>query len=709
MKEYLQQYSNIGWVVMPIAANSKRPVIKNWSVLSSTPTDKFKDTSNLGVIMGTASGVICLDVDVKNADGVSTMEDLEQTYGALPETVMSETPSGGIHYYFKYFEGIHNRKNIGEGIDVQADGTQTLEEPSVIDDGEYAWINAPWEMDVAELPTAWKKLLSESHDEDEVSLTKPAFVAPEEVAEGGRNNTLASYVGSLLGKKRKKDTVLKKALAYNKDHCDPPLPEDEVRTVVESMIQTDIRNKKQSVEENIPAKPDEEEPQKLTWLMFDETGQPLIIEKKFAEWYVERNELYCVNGKFYTKYGAVSDDYFKNHIQNIIGGITPVNLARKVSALLEAVKNEAYTKLDPPDKYKIQFNNVALDVRDGTLKEVDRFFTIHQIPHDYDPSADCPRFKEFINNLFYEEDAKVVQEFLGYCLVPNTLAQTALFIVGEGGEGKSRITVLMQHLLGDGNVVVGDFKDLQERFSLSSLDNKMLFIDDELTLSALDETSNFKKIVTAETPMEVEVKGRPKYSTRLYSRIICAGNGAVQAKFDRSDGFYRRLLVCKVKPVSYDRPDRLLSDKLDEEIAGIINWCLEGLLRLVKNGFLIEPSEKMQTELKLIKNESDTVMLFLEDGQYLDFTYDVEDCVSVRNIYEAYAQFCADNGYVELHKSTFGKLIRKYYKTYISSKLDNKQDVERLCRVERVYINKKQVRGLVGVKLVNHDSFSIKN
>src|SRR5699024_3123954 len=120
--------------------------------------------------------------------------------------------------------------------------------------------------------------------------------------------------------------------------------------------------------------------------------------------------------------------------------------------------------------------------------------------------------------------------------------------------------------------------------------------------------------------------------------------------------------------------------------------------RLVKNGFLIEPSEKMQTELKLIKNESDTVMLFLEDGQYLDFTYDVEDCVSVRNIYEAYAQFCADNGYVELHKSTFGKLIRKYYKIYISSKLDNKQDVERLCRVERVYINKKQVRGLVGVK-----------
>src|SRR5699024_6067524 len=146
------------------------------------------------------------------------------------------------------------------------------------------------------------------------------------------------------------------------------------------------------------------------------------------------------------------------------------------------------------------------------------------------------------------------------------LAQTALFIVGEGGEGKSRITIMMEHILGENNMIVGDFKDLQSRFSLSSLDNMMLFMDDELSLDALDDTANFKKIVTAETALEVEAKNMPKYKTHLYAKIICCGNGAVSSKFDHTDGFYRRLLVTKVKPLDRNRkPDRRLKEKLKLE------------------------------------------------------------------------------------------------------------------------------------------------
>ena len=57
----------------------------------------------------------------------------------------------------------------------------------------------------------------EEADEDTLMLSNVPFEAPSEVEEGGRNNTLASYVGSLLGKKLKKATVLKKALKYNEE------------------------------------------------------------------------------------------------------------------------------------------------------------------------------------------------------------------------------------------------------------------------------------------------------------------------------------------------------------------------------------------------------------------------------------------------------------------------------------------------------------
>ena len=713
MLEYAKAYDKLGWVVMPIKPNDKRPIIKNWSKIQSNDEtlDKFKDTSNIGIIMGATSNLVCIDVDVKNADGVATLEKLEEQLGELPQTVMSETPSGGIHYYFKYVKGIRNRKNVGEGIDIQADGTQTVEAPSQIDGTYYEWVNSPFEYEIAELPQKWKQYLCEEVDEDTLLLSNKPFEAPSEVEEGGRNNTLASYVGSLLGKKLKKATVLKKALKYNEESCDPPLNEDEVKTIVDSMIKTDKTNKANNVEKSInESKLDSsnEDDLKVDWISFDETGTVNINDKKFAEWYVKRNELYCINDRFYTRYGQISDNEFRNNIHNIIGGIITTRLSAKVESLLASVKNEAFTKLDAPDKYKVQFDNISFDVRHGKLEECDTFFTLHQIPHNYDAKADCPKFKRFINNLFYEEDIPVIQEYLGYCLVPNTLAQTALFIIGEGGEGKSRIPVLMEHIIGADNVVVGDFEGLQDKFSTSSLDKQMLFMDDELTLTALDDTSNFKKIVTAETAMEVEVKGKPKYKTKLYSRIICCGNGAIQSKFDRTDGFYRRLLLCKVRPVHYDKPDRTLSDQLDKEIPGIINWMLEGLCRVVKNGFIIEPSKRMSDEVQSLRDNSDTIQLFMNDEQFIDYTFDEEDKVSIKQLYDAYENWCQDNSYLIIHKNTFGKTIRRTYKSTLSKKLMNPQRVNELISKEKVYINKKQVRGVVGIKLKNYKkSFTV--
>lgn len=713
MLEYAKAYDKLGWVVMPIKPNDKRPIIKNWSKIQSNDEtlDKFKDTSNIGIIMGATSNLVCIDVDVKNADGIATLEKLEEQLGELPQTVMSETPSGGIHYYFKYVKGIRNRKNVGEGIDIQADGTQTVEAPSQIGGTYYEWVNSPFEYEIAELPQKWKQYLCEEVDEDTLLLSNKPFEAPSEVEEGGRNNTLASYVGSLLGKKLKKATVLKKALKYNEESCNPPLDEDEVKTIVDSMIKTDKTNKANNVEKSInESKLDSsnEDDLKVDWISFDETGTVNINDKKFAEWYVKRNELYCINDRFYTRYGQISDNEFRNNIHNIIGGIITTRLSAKVESLLASVKNEAFTKLDAPDKYKVQFDNISFDVRHGKLEECDTFFTLHQIPHNYDAKADCPKFKRFINNLFYEEDIPVIQEYLGYCLVPNTLAQTALFIIGEGGEGKSRITILMEHIIGHDNVVIGDFIGLQDKFSTTSLDKQMMFIDDDLSLEALDDTSNFKKIVTAETTMEVEPKGKPKYKTKLYSRILCCGNGAIQSKFDRSDGFYRRLLISKVKPVHYDKPDRTLSDQLDKEIPGIINWLLEGLCRVVRNGFIIEPSVRMTQELQSVRDSSDTIQLFMSDEQFIEYTGDKNDKVSIKQLYDAYENWCQDNNYLVIHKNTFGKVIRKTYKANLSKKIMNPQRVSDLISQEKVYINKKQVRGVVGIKLKNYKkSFTV--
>ena len=719
IQEYIDKYKELGWVVMPIAHNEKRPVIKNWSKITSNEETigYFNEGSNLGVIMGKASGVMCVDVDIKHADGLATLADLEEKLGELPKTVMSETPSGGIHYYFKYDKNIINRKKVGEGIDIQSDGTQTLEAPSVIDGNTYEWVYDPFEYEVAELPENWLTFLCNKGDIDELQLSAAPFEAPKQVPEGGRNNTIAQFVGSMLGRKLQKNTVLNKALKYNQEACDPPLDDDEVRTIVESMIKTDISHKserlKDSINENLPKTPVDTDKDSNTlppWIFFDETGTPSIDEKKFAEWYVGRNEIHCVNGRFFSRYGLIADGWFESNIHNIIGTIVKTKLAAKVSDLLKAVKNECFKDVSEPDPYKIQFDNCAINVENGRLEQCEDFFTLHQIPHNYNPDAKCPIWLSFMKTLFHEEDIRVVQEFLGYCLVPNTLCQTSLFITGEGGEGKSRITIMLEHILGENSVVIGDFKGLQDKFSMSSLDNQMLFIDDDLSLDALDDTSNFKKIVTAETMLEVEPKGKPKYKTKLYSRILCCGNGAVTSKFDRSDGFYRRLLVCKVKPIAKDRKvDRRLSEKLKKESEGIINWMLEGLLRVVNNGFVIDPSDRMAGNVKELRDNSDTISLFMKDEQYIEYTLNEDDRVSIKQLHEAYEDWCNRNAYICIHKNSFSKTIRRVYKQLLKDQTDDSDLAMSLVNIERATIDGKQVRSCCGIRIKNYkNSFTVK-
>ena len=50
----------------------------------------------------------------------------------------------------------------------------------------------------------------------------------------------------------------------------------------------------------------------------------------------------------------------------------------------------------------------------------------------------------FLSELLEDEDILTLQEYLGYCLIPNTRDQTMMLLKGNGGEGKSRIGVVIE-------------------------------------------------------------------------------------------------------------------------------------------------------------------------------------------------------------------------------------------------------------------------
>ena len=122
-----------------------------------------------------------------------------------------------------------------------------------------------------------------------------------------------------------------------------------------------------------------------------------------------------------------------------------------------------------------------------------------------------------------------MQEYLGYCLIPSTKGQKMLMLIGKGGEGKSRIGVVMNAIFGLNMNTTSIQKVENNRFARADLEGKLLMVDDDLDMNALTKTNYVKSIVTAELRMDLERKKEQSYQGQLYVRFLCFGNGALTA------------------------------------------------------------------------------------------------------------------------------------------------------------------------------------
>lgn len=387
------------------------------------------------------------------------------------------------------------------------------------------------------------------------------------------------------------------------------------------------------------------------WLTVSDKGQFIINEPLFARAFASYYDLKHIGSAFYDQHGYVADSAVANHVYHCLEPFVSKNLSRMTDSLTKAIENATACEIGRPDESKIFVEGnetICFDLKTGEYECKQDMFTptIHRLHVKYDAAADCPTFKAYVAELLHEEDIPTLQEYMGYCLIPSTRGQGALFIKGEGGEGKSILSRLMCDLFGRSAVVENLSKLESNRFTLATLENAMLFVDDDLNTELLKETGTIKKIVTATTPMQVERKGKQAHSAYLYARLFCLGNTHIGAAFDHSDGFYRRLILLTCKPIRADRGnDIFLRDKIVEEMPGIFNWMLEGLQRLIRNKFKFTRSERAEQELKDKQLDDNPVLRFVTESGWLTAAEGRE--VTSRRLLAAFRAWCELNAITE--------------------------------------------------------------
>ena len=388
-----------------------------------------------------------------------------------------------------------------------------------------------------------------------------------------------------------------------------------------------------------------------------------INEVIFCEEFLRDYPMITVNGTFFTVNGIVNDENrLKKEIYDRIKPYVTSNIAKRVTNLLDVMRMEccAADLLLYQDRIHVANGTYHLDGTFSTEKDYCR----NRLPVAYHPEAPQPvPWLHFLSQLLDPEDILTLQEFIGYCFIPSTKGQKMLMLTGKGGEGKSRIGVVLRALLGT-NMKTGSVAKVEtSNFARADLEHELLMLDDDMKLEALPQTNNIKAIITAELPMDLERKRQQSYQGDLYVRFIGLGNGVLQALHDRSVGFFRRQIILTTKEKDPNRKDDpYIAEKMTAEAEGIFLWALEGLHRLIANDFRFTLSQSALDNLNDAVSDGNNIIDFLASEGYIRFRADYE--ASSKNLYAVYKQWCDDNALNSLSQKSFGSFLKQNESRY---------------------------------------------
>ena len=371
---------------------------------------------------------------------------------------------------------------------------------------------------------------------------------------------------------------------------------------------------------------------------------------------IDTRELYAYENGVY----ALCDWKIKEALEKLFGQELKTHFVEETLNHLERANYITRDKINS-SATKIPLKNGTLNLNTLTLEPFDpeQVFT-YKLNVEYDSTKDCPKFRKFVKQIQPEEnDRKLLQEIMGYCLLPDMPFHKIFWFYGVGRNGKGRIILTLEHLLGKDNCSELSLSDFREsrRFALCHLYGKLLNVSSEPNPKYPLETNNIK-LCTGEDTIYAELKGKNKrlrFTNK--AKLIVLGNRFPKVD-DTSVGFWDRVEVLNF-PASFVGIDnvphieRIWLDDSDE-VSWTMNWMLEGLYRLIQNKKFSSSKTTEETKQEFMKI-SDAFNAWISEC----CKFQPEACLLRQEAYDHYKNYAYEIGVEPDSTRTFYPKMRQ--------------------------------------------------
>ncbi len=320
-------------------------------------------------------------------------------------------------------------------------------------------------------------------------------------------------------------------------------------------------------------------------------------------------------------------------------------------------------------------NDDLLNCQNGTLNIKTLEFTKHN-PDDllskicnvkYRPNIKAKRYLKFLKEIFEndEEKIKYLQIILGYSLTADTSLEECYILLGKTTRnGKSTLNETIAYMLGnndgyamnimpetlaikfnkDSRTASGDIARLNNcRFLSTSEPPKNMLID-----NAFLKTITGRDRITARHLQQKEIEFIPKF--KLFINTNHLPYITDKTLFDSN----RINIISFNKHFNENEQDINLKDKLktDDELSGILNWCLEGLYIYYQNKMITKPKCIVE-DINLFKKQSNKINEYIEDRLVKS-----NKNLKIKDVYIDYKNWCQEMGISCEYKSNFIQEIK---------------------------------------------------